>query len=66
MWEVYIKDKQELIRREFLVVVLHPKGVEIFQTSMKDNVVGEKEDYKENGLRNFDYNFFEELGGGEV
>ena len=26
-WDVYIKDKEELIKREVLVSVAHPKGV---------------------------------------
>ena len=25
-WEVYVKDKEELIKREFLVSITHPKG----------------------------------------
>ena len=26
MWEVYVKENEELIKREFLVSVPHPKG----------------------------------------
>ena len=34
-WYVYIKDKYELIKRIFLVVVPHPKGGNIVWTSVK-------------------------------
>ena len=29
-WEVYVKEKEELIKREFLVSFTHPKGGAIF------------------------------------
>ena len=46
-WEVYVKEKQELIKREFLVSVPHPKGGAIFWTCVKDRIIDEKEDYKD-------------------
>ena len=46
MWEVYVKENSELIKREFLVSVLHPKGGAIVWTCVKDHIIDEKEDYK--------------------
>ena len=63
-WCVYVKDKEELITRSFLVSVPHPKGGKIVWTYVKDHVIEEKEDYKEIGLRGFDYSLFEEKEGG--
>ena len=63
-WEVYVKDKEELIKREFLVSVPHPKGGEIVWTCVKDHIINEKEDYKDIGLRGFDYKLSEEEEGG--
>ena len=54
-----MKDKEELIKRDFLVVVPHPKGRNIVWTCVGDNIVGEKEEYKFVGLRWFDYKIFE-------
>ena len=54
-WNVYVKDKEELITRLFLVSVPHPKGGTFFWTCVKDHVIEEKEDYKEIGLCGFDY-----------
>ena len=43
----------------------HPKGGEIVWTCVKDHIIDEKEDYKDIGLRGFDYKLFgEEEGGG--
>ena len=42
----------------------HPKGGAIVWTCVKDNIVDEKEDYKDIGLRGFDYTLFEEEEGG--
>ena len=33
-WEVYVKDKQELIKREFLVSVPHPIGDVLWHTGI--------------------------------
>ena len=44
-WNVYIKEKEELITRVFSVSVPHPKGVTIVWTCVKDHVIDEKEDY---------------------
>ena len=63
-WNVYVKEKNELTTRAFLVSVPHPKGGTMFWTCVKDNVIDEKEDYKEIRLRGFDYNVFEEKEGG--
>ena len=35
-WEVYVKEKEELIKRYFLVSVPHPKGGVIVWTCVKD------------------------------
>ena len=29
-WEVYVRDKEDLIKKEFLVSVTHPKGGQLF------------------------------------
>ena len=44
MWEVYVKEKENLIKIEFLVYVSHPKGGTIVWTCVKDNIIDEKED----------------------
>ena len=64
MWEVYYKEKEELKKIEFLVSVPHPKVGTIVWDCMKDNIIYEKEDYKDTGLRGFDYKLFEEEEGG--
>ena len=38
--------------------VPHPKGGSIFCTCVKDDIIDEKEDYKDIGLREFDYKSF--------
>ena len=44
----------------------HPKGDKIVWTCVKDHVIEKKENYKEIGLRGFDYSLFKEKkGGGE-
>ena len=58
-WEVYVKDKEELIKREFLVSVPHPKGGAVVWTCVEDDIIDEKEDYKYIGLSGFDYKLFE-------
>ena len=59
-WEVYVKKKEDLIKREFLVSVPHPKGGAIVWTFVKDHIIDEKEYYKDIGLRGFDHKVFEE------
>ena len=54
-WDVYTKYKEDLIKREFFVYIIHPKGGNIVWTCVKDNIVKEKEAYKAIGLRGFDY-----------
>ena len=43
-----------------MVSVTHPKGGKIVWTCVKDHIIDKKEDYKEIGLRGFDYKLFEE------
>ena len=62
-WCVYVKEKEELITRAFSVSVPYPKGGTIVWTCVKDHIIDEKEDYKEIGLRGFDYSLFEEKKG---
>ena len=38
----------------------HPKGGAIFGTCVKDHIIDENEEYKDIGLRGFDYKLFEE------
>ena len=63
-WNVYVKEKEELITRSFSVSVPHPKGGGIVWTCTKDHIIDEKEEYKEIGLRGFNYSLFEEKEGG--
>ena len=44
--------------------VTHPKGGAIVWTCVNDHIIDEKEDYKDIGLRGFDYKLFEEEEGG--
>ena len=44
----------------------HPKGGNIFWTSVKYNIANEKEGYKAIGRRGFYYKLFEEEEGGGV
>ena len=57
-WDVYTKDKEKLIKRDFLVTVMHLKGGNIFWTYVKDNIIKYTEDYKAIGLHGFDYKLF--------
>ena len=63
-WEVFIKEKEGLIKRDFLVSVPHTKGGTIVWTCVKDHIIDEKEDYKDIGMRGFGYKLFEEEEGG--
>ena len=66
IWNVYVKEKEELITRAFLVSVPHTKLGTIVWTCVKDHVIDEKEDYKYIGLRGFDYSlFYGKEGGGK-
>ena len=62
-FDVYMKQKEELIKIKFLLAVPHPKRGNIFGTCVKDNIIEEKEDYKDNGIRGFDYKLFQEEEG---
>ena len=64
IWEVYVKEKDQFIKRQFLVSVPHPKGGAIFWTCVKDHIINGKEYYKYIGLHGFDYKLFEEQEGG--
>ena len=57
-WQVYVKDKEGLIKREFSVSVPHPKGGATVWTCVKDHIIDEKEDYKDIVLCGFDYKLF--------
>ena len=46
MWDVYTRQKEESIKRDFSVFVLHPKGRNIVWTCVKDNTIEDKEDYQ--------------------
>ena len=61
--EVYVKDKEELIKIECLVSVPHPKGGAIVWTCVKDHIIYEKEDNKYIGLCGFHYKLLEEEDG---
>ena len=63
-WCVYVKEKEEIITRSFLVSVPHPKGGKSVWTCVKDHIIEEKKDYKNIGLHVFDYSLFEEKKGG--
>ena len=58
-WDVYIKEKEDLIKGEFLVSVSHPKEGNIVWTCVKDHIIEENKQYKSIGLRGFDYELFE-------
>ena len=49
-WDVYVKEKEERITRDFSLFFPHPKGGAIVWTCVKDKVIDEKDDYKEIGL----------------
>ena len=53
----------ELIHKEFLVSIPHPKGGGIVCICVENNVINKNEDFKAIGLHGFDYKIFEE---GEV
>ena len=57
-WEIYVKDKEEFIKRYFSVSVPHQKEGNIVCTCVKNNIINEKEQYEAIGLRGFDYKLF--------
>ena len=61
-----MKDKYELIKRDFGVVVPRLKGSNISWTLVEDNIVYEMEECKFIGISGFDYKLFEEEGSGGV
>ena len=58
-WYINTKEKEYLIKREFLVTFLHPKGGGTVWTCVKYNIIEEKEDYEAIGLCGIDYKLFE-------
>ena len=42
MWEVYVKEKEDFIKIDFLVSVPHLKGGDIVWTYVKDNIINDK------------------------
>ena len=58
-WELYTKENEDLINREFLVSVPHTKGGNIVWTCVKDNTIKEKEKCKAIRICVFDYKLFE-------
>ena len=65
-WEVYMKNKEGLIKRYFLLVVPHSEGGDIVWTCVEDNINKVKDEYKPIRLRLFDYKLFGEEDGGWV
>ena len=65
-WDVYTRENNYLIKREFLVSVPHPKGGNIVWTCVKDNIIEENYQYKAIGLRGTDYKLFKEEEGGGI
>ena len=61
---VYDKDKEEMIKRAFLVSIPHPKGGGIVWTYVKYHIIDEKERYQAIGLSGIYYKSFEEEEGG--
>ena len=58
-WEVCVKQKQYLIKRNVLVSVPYPKGENIVWNCVKDNIINGKYQYTFIGLSGFDYKLFE-------
>ena len=63
-WEVYVKEKEDMIQRYFLVYVPHPKGENIVWNCVKDHITNEKDQYKAIVLCGFEYKLFEEEEAG--
>ena len=63
LWDLYIKYKEGLIKRQFSVSIMHPKGGKIVWTCVKDDIIKENNNYEAIGLSGFDYKLFEEEEG---
>ena len=63
-WEIYVREKWELIKRYLSLSVPHPKGSNVVWTCVKYHITNEKEQYKDIGLRGFNYTLFEEEASG--
>ena len=57
-WDIYTREKEDLIKRDFLVSVTHPKGGGIVCTCVKDNMIKLNEYYESIGLSVFGYKIF--------
>ena len=55
----YMKEKGELIIREFFVAFIHPKRGNIVWTCVEDNIIYEKEEYRTIILCGFYYQLFQ-------
>ena len=44
-WEIYVKEKEELINRNVLASVPHPKGGNIVWTCVNNHITNEKDQY---------------------
>ena len=66
-WDVYVKEKEELITREFSVSVPHPKGGAIVCTCVKDQVIDEMRTTKRSGYLVLTINYLRRrrVGGNE-
>ena len=65
-WYVYVKEKEELMNRQFSVSVPHSKWGNSVWTCVKDNIIEEMQDYEAIGLHRFAYKLFQEDEGGGV
>ena len=65
-WDVYTREKEGFIKKEFLVSVPHPTGGGIVWTCVKDNIIQEKDQYKAIGIRGFVYKLCKEEEGGRI
>ena len=63
-WDIYTRQKQDLIKREFLVSVPHPKGGGRCLDLCEGSHHRGKDQYEAIRLRGFDYKLFEEEQGG--
>ena len=59
IWEVYIEDNMELIKRDVLAEVPHPNGGGGDWTCVESNAIKEKEENREIGLHGFNDKSFE-------
>ena len=58
-WDIYVKEKEELIKRYFSVFFPDPKGRNIVWNCVKDHITEGKDQYRAIGLHGFDYTLSE-------